>query len=513
MIGRLFRTSTFRLALISVSLFAALGMSVLAFVNFSTLALLDNQINTAIETEIAGLADIYKRRGAIGMVSAINERVNGYQGRRHLYMVVDERGVPLVGNMAAWPDQPADSDGWITFDVTANAEGQTVRLPARARGFSMEGGLRLMVGRDMSEVVSFKGVIETSMLWAIGLTVVLGALGGLLMSRNAVRRIDQINRTVRTIFKGDLSQRVPITGAGDEYDQLSENLNAMLGRIDKLVRAMREVTDNIAHDLRSPLNRLRSRLEVTLLSETPGREDYRTTLEGAIADTDSILSTFNALLSIARIEGESSRANFVQVDLDRLMDDVCEMYQPVAEDKGQSLVWQVIEGTEPGGARPRVMGEPPLIGQALANMLDNAIKHGPQGTRIAVSVRAEGSAVRLSVADSGPGIPPEARDNVLERFVRLEASRHTPGTGLGLSLVAAVAERHGAQLELDDNRPGLVITLAFPSVPAFLAETAPAGAGRLRRWWRSLGAESVGEEEGTPKKPRRAGREGAPGPG
>ncbi|SDH50347.1 sensor histidine kinase [Roseospirillum parvum] len=499
MIGRLFRTSTFRLALISVSLFAALGMSVLAFVNFSTLALLDNQINTAIETEIAGLADIYKRRGALGMVGAINERVNGFQGRRHLYMVVDERGVPLVGNMAAWPEQPADADGWITFDVTANAEGQTVRVPARARGFSMDSGLRLLVGRDMSEVVSFKAVIETSMLWAIGLTVMLGALGGLLMSRNAVRRIDQINRTVRTIFKGDLSQRVPITGAGDEYDQLSENLNAMLGRIDKLVRAMREVTDNIAHDLRSPLNRLRSRLEVTLLSDQAGREDYQTTLEGAIADTDSILSTFNALLSIARIEGESSRASFVEVDLTRLMDDVCEMYQPVAEDAGQDLAWYSLsakgDGAEP--PPPRVMGEPPLIGQALANMLDNAIKHGPSGSRIAVTVRAEGSAVRLSVADGGPGIPPEARDSVLERFVRLEASRHTPGTGLGLSLVAAVAERHGAQLELDDNRPGLVITLAFPSIPAFLAETAPpgGGAGRLARWWRRRAeAESKGDE-------------------
>nr|WP_246423746.1 HAMP domain-containing sensor histidine kinase [Roseospira goensis] len=443
---------------------------VLGLVYWTTAALIDQQTVTAVNTEMAGLKDIYHRGGPNALVSALENRVTGYQGYHHIYLLAPLDGEPLVGNLRQWPKVEPDRNGWMHFMVESEIEGRRQLWPAHARVVHLSSGLRLLVGRDMTERTGFARIMEQSLAFALGAALILGIIGGIIMSRNLLRRIDAVNRTAQTILEGDLSGRVPVSGGGDEFDRLAINLNSMLDRIQKLVSAMRDVTDNIAHDLRSPLNRMRSRLEITLVGK-PDLEEYRHSLEGALEDTDHILHTFNALLSIARIEGRNAVETFAPVDLSELAANTVDLYEPVAEERGQSLTF-----TPPLGERPTtVMGDRHLLSQMTANLVDNAIKYTQDGGRIEVAVRFDATgAVHLVVGDNGPGIPEKFRHSVLDRFVRLEQSRHTVGTGLGLSLVAAVADLHGARLELSDNAPGLRVELAFPdrAAPPAQAEAA-----------------------------------------
>jgi len=447
----------FRLALISAIVFAMLSSMVLGLVFVTTATLIDHQTVTAINTETAGLRDIFERGGPSALVRALERRISGYQGYHHIYMLAAPDGEPMVGNLRQWPRVQPDSSGWLRFTVEGDANelrGDTWAVQARITPLSS--GLHLLVGRDMTERGNFSQIMEQSLAFALAAALILGILGGVVMSRNLLRRLDAVNRTAATILAGDLSGRVPVTGAGDEFDRLAFNVNTMLDRIQKLITAMRSVTDNVAHDLRSPLNRLRSRLEITLVGK-PDMDEYRRSLEGALDDIDTILQTFNALLSIARIEGRDATETFDSIDLASLAEATVELYEPVAEERGQMLTYG---GTAPGtGAH--VWGDRHLLMQTAANLVDNAIKYAPEGARISVSVGVDDGVVRLVVADDGPGIPEEYRQTVLDRFVRLEQSRHTCGTGLGLSLVAAVAELHGASLSLEDNRPGLRVVMAF----------------------------------------------------
>jgi len=457
-------------ALIAAVVFALLSIVVLGLVYWTTAALIDRQTVTAINTEMAGLKDIYQRGGPSALHAAIENRVTGYQGYHHIYLLAPQGSQdPIVGNLREWPDVAPDGNGWMRFAVESEVERQRRLWPAQARFVLLSDGLRLLVGRDMTERTGFARIMEQSLAFALGAALLLGIVAGVVMSRNLLRRIDAVNRTAQTILEGDLSGRVPVSGAGDEFDRLALNLNSMLDRIQKLVSAMREVTDNIAHDLRSPLNRLRSRLEITLVGK-PDIEEYRASLEGALEDTDSILHTFNALLSIARIEGRNATESFEPIDLAALAADTAELYEPVAEEKGQTLTFSA----PAAGRGAIVLGDRHLLSQAAANLVDNAIKYTPEGGRVRVSVACgDTGSARLTVGDSGPGIPEKFRASVLDRFVRLEQSRHTAGTGLGLSLVAAVADLHGARLELGDNRPGLRIDLVFPDRPPPVASPAP----------------------------------------
>ncbi len=272
------------------------------------------------------------------------------------------------------------------------------------------------------------------------------------MARSMMRRIETINATSRDIMSGDLSRRIPTRGSGDELDRLAGSLNAMLDRIQSLMEGVRQVSDNIAHDLRTPLARLRNRLETAALPETDPPAS-RAALESALAEADALLGTFNALLRIARIEARERRAAFADVDLGELIGDVGELYEPLAEQKRQTLL------TDSSAAV--IVGDRDLLFQALANLLDNAIKYTPAGGNIRVGLSTAGAGVELTVADDGPGIPEAFRERVLRRFFRLDPSRPSGGSGLGLSLVAAVADLHGATLRLDDMRPGLKVTLRF----------------------------------------------------
>jgi signal transduction histidine kinase len=320
------------------------------------------------------------------------------------------------------------------------------------------GGFQLLVAQDVHERYLTEKFFTTTLPWTVALMLVLGLVGGALMSRNMLRRLDQINRTAGQIFAGDFSRRVPVSRARDEFDTLADSLNRMLDRIERLMKGVRDVTDSVAHDLRTPLNRLRNRLEETQRHLDPdGKEALE--IEAAMRETDQIIATFNALLLIAEADAGVQRGAMAKIDLTPMVDDVAELYAPLAEEKEVTLE------VKPSGAT-LIEGNRSLISQALANLIDNAIKYTASSGHISVWPAMTPDGVDLTVADTGPGIPATERARVVERFVRLEASRNSPGTGLGLSLVAAVARLHGASLILEDNSPGLKAIIRFPRPPA-----------------------------------------------
>jgi signal transduction histidine kinase len=330
---------------------------------------------------------------------------------------------------------------------------------------------RLLVARDVEDKLRTQALLVNAIGLGSGLMLIFGVIGGFVMSRWMLTRIETINRTTAQIMAGDLGRRIEVEGSGDEFDALAANLNAMLERIERLMAGMREVTDNIAHDLRTPLSRIRSRLEVALMNEIDPAAARRL-LEETVADAEGLIATFNALLSIARAEAGEQRANWEQVDLGELVQDIHELYEPLAEERDIRLEAECGEGLV-------VMGNRQMLAQALANLADNAIKYTPIGGRVTLVAtevaRADENALMLQVSDSGPGIPLQFRAKALERFVRLDPDRSTPGNGLGLSLVDAVAKLHEATLELGDNQPGLRVSLVFSARPATTTPESTAG--------------------------------------
>jgi signal transduction histidine kinase len=346
---------------------------------------------------------------------------------------------------------------WAYFSYKRQSENGAETRPGRAVLIVLPSNYQLLVGRDMKQVNEAEGTIRNTLLYALGLTALFGVIGGAYISRNVMRRLEAINRTSQEIMSGDLTRRIPVHGDRDELDHLAINLNAMLDQIERLMMGMREVADNIAHDLRTPLNRLRNKLEGVLIAGSPAsREETIGALEGAIHEADSLIATFNSLLLIAEAETGAHRDTLEPMDVRDVVRDITDLYEPVAEQRGIRL-----KASAP--ASVMVRGNRSLLARAAANLVENALKFTPEGgvvSIVAASPREE--APYLEVRDSGPGIPEEDRERVLDRFVRLERSRNTPGSGLGLSLVAAVARMHDAQITLDDNRPGLAAKLIFP---------------------------------------------------
>ncbi|MDP6788635.1 MAG: HAMP domain-containing sensor histidine kinase, partial [Rhodospirillales bacterium] len=449
--------STVRFALVYLALFGLSASALLGFVYTTSVGVIDSQTDNTIEAEITGLAEHYREAGLIGLTQIVKRRSRGSPGRRNMYLVADPRFKPVAGNLSRWPDEAREAPGWIDFLVETEAGGDGQPQVARARVFFLANGFHLLVGRDTTERSAFRKRMTEALLGALALSVVLGAAGGLLMGRHVLRRIDAVNRTSRGILEGDLKRRVPVGDSGDEFDQLAHNLNAMLDRIGDLMRGMREVANGIAHDLRSPISRLRARLEVTLLGEA-GPDEYRHAVEETIAETDAILETFNALLGISLAESRALRDDFAEINLAALVTDAAELYQPLAEEKRQ----RVSVETEAGLA---ILGNHRLLSQAVANLLDNAVKYTPAGGTVSIMAASGEAGPEIVVADDGPGIPPDFRDKAVRRFSRLEASRQAPGSGLGLSLVAAVAELHNAVLCLANNGPGLRVVMLFAPGP------------------------------------------------
>jgi signal transduction histidine kinase len=443
------RLATFRLTLLATPLYLLAGLAVLAFVYVNTLAIMDRRIDHGIEAERQRLQQDLRQAQDDEVMRMMAARIVAERGSRRLYLLRGRDGVPLVSNFEVTADE-LPQPGKFAKAKVLRAPGDTP-TPARLHAFALA-GLTLVIGRDLAEETDFRLVVEETLTIAVVLTGLLAAVVGVVVSRAVLRRLAQVNRTARRILRGRLEERVPLAGNDDEFDHLAANLNDMLDRIVDLMRATREVTDNVAHDLRSPLSRMRNRLELALLPGN-GRDALEQAVRASLDDTDRVLETFEALLGIARME-HGLAPDFREVDLAVLAEDCVDYFLPLAEEKGVTL-------TLDNAQRGRVAADPHLLFQAVSNVLDNAIRYTPSGGHIRVTVQESAGFAVLSVADDGPGIPADRRADVLRRFVRLDTSRHHPGSGLGLAVVEAVARHHRGRLELADNHPGLVVSLAL----------------------------------------------------
>jgi signal transduction histidine kinase len=459
-LGKLLRTTAFQLTLVYLLIFVLFAVSLLGYFALNTRRLITEQITRTVTAEVTRLREQYAEAGIRGLVLIVDLRSR--RPGSNLYLVTTPTGEALAGNVAALAPGALDHPGWIETSYRRIEAPDDVEHRAMVQVVELPGGFRLLVGRDLEERERIYGIIANAGRWSFALVVVLGLAGGFFVSRRVLKRIDAMTETAQTIMAGDLAGRLPIAGTGDELDRLAGNLNVMLERIEALMGGLKEVTDNIAHDLKTPLTRLRNRCEQALRTAR-GDGEYRAALEATIAESDELIRTFDALLMIARAESGQARDNMTEFDAAEIVRDVAELYEPLAEQKGLALK---VEAPE---AAP-VRGNRELVSQALANLIDNAIKYaGPEASKvngvpaeIVVKTGAEGERIVLTVADRGPGIADADRGRVVERFVRLEQSRSQPGSGLGLSLASAVARLHGGELKLEDNQPGLRTVIALP---------------------------------------------------
>jgi signal transduction histidine kinase len=457
-LGKLLRTTTFKLTLVYLIVFAIFAAFLLGYFALNTRRLITEQITDTVNAEITGLSEQYRQGGISRLVTTVDARAR--RPGSSLYLVTTFNGDALAGNVSSLSRGVLDTPGWSETKYRRLEETDPTGHDALVRVFQLPGGFRLLVGRDLEEREHLYHIIVSAGRWSIAIVIVLGIIGGVFVTRRVLRRVDAMTETTRTIMAGNLTGRLPVAGTGDEIDRLAINLNEMLERVEALMAGLQEVSENIAHDLKTPLTRLRNRAEEALRAAKT-ENDYRAALESTLDESDSLIRTFNALLMIARAESGHSRDDMTEFDAAEIARDIGELYEPVAEEKGIDLK------VEAQAAAP-VKGNRELVSQALANLVDNAIKYGHGGqanghpAQIVVRAVNDGEQILLSVGDSGPGIPPADRPRVVERFVRLEQSRSQPGSGLGLSLVSAVARLHGGELRLEDNAPGLKSVIALP---------------------------------------------------
>ena len=465
--GKLVRTTAFRLTLAYLFLFALFAASLLGYFAWNTRRLITEQITSTVNAETGEISDIYGRRGLRGLVFTIENRA--LRPGANLYLVTTPTGQAIAGNIGSLAPGVMGSSGWSETAYRRLDDQDTADHSALVRVTELTSGFRLLIGRDLDERRRLFGIVAKAAQWSILVVVVLGLGGGIFAARRVLRRIDAMTGTTQRIMAGDLTGRLPVGRSGDELDRLAENLNAMLERIEALMMGLKEVSDNIAHDLKTPLTRLRNRAEEAL-AKSGSETEYRSALERTIEESDGLIRTFNALLMIARAESGQARDNMDDFDAADVANGIHELYEPLAEDDGMTLRVKTVPAP--------LHGNRELISQALANLVENAIKYGkpvatapPPGAdavigankEILIEARSDGAQVLLSVTDRGPGIPEADRRHAVERFVRLEASRTQPGSGLGLSLASAVATLHGGDLTLSDARPGLRATLAIPA--------------------------------------------------
>jgi signal transduction histidine kinase len=465
-LAKLLRTTAFRLTLVYLLVFALFAAFLLGYFALNTRRLITEQINTTIRTELTGLSEQYSQNGLRRLVVIIDNRSR--RPGSSLFLITTPTGVPLAGNVGQLQSGVLDGPGCSDTAYRRLEETEGPEHFARVCVVSLGGGFRLLIGRDLEERARMTEIIATAGRWSVAIVVILGVAGGIFVSKRVLNRVDAMTGTSQTIMAGDLSGRLPVTGTGDELDRLASNLNAMLERIESLMRGLKEVSDNVAHDLKAPLTRLRNRCEEALRAGK-SEGDYRAALEATIEESEGLIRTFDALLMIARAESGEARHGMTEFDAAEIARDVSELYEPLADDKGLSLH---LEAPSPAP----VKGNRELVSQALANLVDNAIKYttceqqlnGEVYPEIIVSAAAHGDRIMLSVGDKGPGIPESEKPRVIERFVRLEQSRSKPGSGLGLSLAAAVARLHGGELRLEDNNPGLKAVIELPRADPIL---------------------------------------------
>jgi signal transduction histidine kinase len=460
-LAQLWRTSTVRLTAVFILIFVVFSVLLLGLITYQSSIQIQRQQANDIDREVAGFVRLDRQRSFPAVI--LNVARLSRQPGPGVYYLTDPQGQRIDGNIDQVPPEVLQAPGIysFTYERTRPYEEEGQPAPqgnAVVRSVQLDSGLILVVGRDVVERRGFTAIIFDSFMWGVVGILVFSLLAGVVTSLRVLRRIDSINSTANKIMSGNLSERIPVTRRNDEFDGLATSLNRMLDRIEQLLQGLKEVTDNVAHDLKTPLTRLRNKAEAALGTGT-SEDKRREALETTIAESDKLIKTFNALLMIARAEAGAPSGSLGEVDLSAVAADVADLYGPVAEEQGMVLTTDVAEGV-------RLRGNRELLGQALVNLVENALKYfepgsGRQG-RIVIGVERAGARVRITVADNGPGIPAEDRARVVERFVRLEKSRTEPGSGLGLSLVAAVAGLHGGEFRIEDNAPGVRAVMDLP---------------------------------------------------
>jgi signal transduction histidine kinase len=447
-LDRLFNTVGFQLSALYAAVFGLSVLVLIAIVYLITSSALHRQFDLRIEAEAATMAGLIKGLDDASIAQVAQEREAAGKPRHFIYLITRD-GKRVGGSMAA--SQPLAS-GWKDLDLDLSGAGEPQHY--RVFALSLEGGMKLSTARDTSSIRDAERAILYSAGWALGATILLGLAGGLFVSSRFLRRVDSMTSAAQAIIDGNLHSRLPVQNTTDDLNILAHTINRMLDRISELMESVRQVSNDIAHDLRTPLSHLRHRLEVArALYGHP--EELRAAIGKAIEETDVILSTFSALLRIAQIEAGTRRAAFAELDLSALVTEVADAFAPSIQDEGKFIETNI-------DPKISMVGDRELLTQMLANVLENAIRHTSYGTRIRVGASAQGMDIKLSVSDNGPGVPAEALGRLFDRFYRPEKSRTTPGSGLGLSLVKAIASLHGARVTLSDNRPGLCVHVLFP---------------------------------------------------
>lgn len=448
---RLVRSTGFKLAALHAVLIVVCAVALSSFFWWSTAGYLNRQTDLAVRTDVQILTARWHAGGTEALAQAIAQKLAEDADDEEIYLLKDLQGRVLAGNIDRLPASPLLESQWHEGPIVRDGQATVGRIYA----LDLPDGSRLLVGRDVKQRLELRELVGNAVLYGTGLALLLAAFGGVLVRRLLQSRLAPVVSTATAIGHGDLSHRVPLSGADDDFDHLAETVNAMLDRIGVLMDGVREVSNAIAHDLRTPLARLRGRLEESL--DHGDAASLRGAVEGGIAELDGIIGVFHALLRIAEIEAGSRRSAFAGLDLAALLADAGDLYGAAADERG--LVFAVdLPATLP------MVGDRDMLLQAVANLLDNAIKFTPQGGRIGLAASRRGADIVITVSDSGPGIPAGDRAKVVERFYRAEASRGTPGSGLGLALVQAVAQLHGGTLAFEDAAPGLRATITLPAI-------------------------------------------------
>ena len=466
--AQVWRTSTVRLTATFIAIFIIFAILLMGFIGWQSSVQIQRQQADDIDREIRLFQRIEANQGIRALAFAVN-RLSTQPGPG-LYYLGDASGLYLLGNVSDVPVEVVITPGVYSFDYERpnpldDVQGEDSRPQRQSEGVAvvrsveLSNGMRLVVGRDVVERRGYSAIILQSFLVGVVGIILFSLIAGGITARRVLRRIDTIQQTSTKIMSGNLSERVPVTKRNDEFDALATNLNAMLDRIEQLLQGLKEVTDNVAHDLKTPLTRLRNQAEAAL-RDTASEDTRERALETVIAESDRLIQTFNALLMIARVEAGAPSGVLSEIDVSDIVADLAELYSPVAEDEGIEVQTRI----EPGVT---LKANRELIGQAMVNLLENAMKYArPEDERtgrITVDLQREAGVVRIVVADNGPGIPEADRKRVLERFVRLEKSRSEPGSGLGLSLVNAVARLHGGTFRIEDNQPGVRAVIELPA--------------------------------------------------
>jgi signal transduction histidine kinase len=468
LLAKTLRSSTLKVALIFIGIFGAAVVALFAYVYWSTSSYVLARADGMIAAEHARLRKVYDTAGQADLVATIKRRMADADFDGGVYLLADRSFTPLAGNLDAWPTTRTDAAGWADFTAPDRGVDTSVRARLRAMTETLPDGSHLLVGRDIGDLAAFASKINTALLLGIALIFVLAAVASVTVTRRTVGRIESVNATSRAIMQsGGLGERIPLRGTRDEWDQLAANLNLMLDRIEALMGEVKQVTDSVAHDLRTPLTRIRGRLERAAARPRAPKED-QTLINDALADLDVVLRMFASLTRISQIETSDRTAAFRTVNLAEIAREVVELFDAAAEDAGVRLAAE-------GDKCVLVTGDRDLLFDAVSNLVDNAIKHGRKAGRVTVDVACRADGATMAIADDGPGIPAGELPNVFKRFYRLERSRRTPGNGLGLSLVAAVARLHGARIEMLDNAPGLHFRLHFPRVAAAVTDAREPG--------------------------------------